>query len=93
MAVGDFVDKAKNMAKDALDNVQGESGDAKDRAADTANDAARKAKQTGKSAGDAADNAADSAKNQEELSESHDLASMYDAANNTGDATLNSGSA
>jgi uncharacterized protein YjbJ (UPF0337 family) len=68
MALGDFVDKAKDMAKDTFGGLQPEDPDGPQSAKDQANTAGRDAKQGAddlkESAGDATDNAADSAKNQ-----------------------------
>jgi hypothetical protein len=71
MALGDFVDKAKNMAKNAF--------------GDTASDDEGGKEDVG--------NVTDRAATSKEMAQNrgHAMASMDDAANNTGDATLNSG--
>jgi hypothetical protein len=64
MAIGDFVDKAKDMAKDQLDKTKGDVGNAQDEASKEVNGSPQGTDHSNKSAGDAADKAADSVKNQ-----------------------------
>jgi hypothetical protein len=66
MAVGDFVDNAKDMAKDKATGAKGEVGSAQDEADKEVNGAPQGPDHQ-KPAGDAADNAADSAKEQADL--------------------------
>jgi uncharacterized protein YjbJ (UPF0337 family) len=90
MAIVDFVDTAKSIAKDKLGDMQDDVGNAQDEDEKEVNGAPQgtdhRPKSAGHTTGDATDNEGNDVNHGADLSR----ASASDAARNTGDAALNS---